>query len=77
MVDHEISSEMQAIAEDAGIKIHTCSKVLKIQSSMNGTAVTSYEDKNGEHLLVSDKVLVAIGESLIWKDYPLSSAGVY
>ncbi len=76
MVDHEISCEMQAIAEDAGIKIHTGSKVLKIQSSMNGTAVTSYEDKNGEHLLVSDKVLVAIGREPDLEGLSLELSGV-
>ncbi|HHV09617.1 MAG TPA: dihydrolipoyl dehydrogenase [Clostridiales bacterium] len=61
MVDSDISKEIQDIAEEDNINIHTGSKVTKIQSSVDGMAVITYEDKAGEHLLVSDKVLVAIG----------------
>lgn len=82
MVDNDISNEMHAIAEEAKIKIHTGSKVLKIQSSINDAAVITYEDKNGEHLIVSDKVLVAIGRepdldglSLNHSDVSLNSRG--
>lgn len=61
MVDSDISKEIQDIAEEEKIIIHTSSKVMKIQSSVDGMAVTTYQDKDGEHLLVSDKVLIAIG----------------
>ncbi|WP_416175565.1 dihydrolipoyl dehydrogenase [Clostridium sp.] len=61
MVDKDVSEEIKNIAEEAGIYIHTSSKVLKIQSSTNNQAIVTYEDSNGEHLVVSEKVLVAIG----------------
>ncbi|WP_367567975.1 dihydrolipoyl dehydrogenase [Lacrimispora sp.] len=76
MVDRDVSNEIQAIAADAKIKIHTSSKVLKIQSSIDGMAVTTYEDKDGEHLMVSDKVLVAIGREPDLDGLALDCSGV-
>jgi dihydrolipoamide dehydrogenase len=61
MLDTDVSQEIQNVAEEAGIQIHTSSKVLKIQSSADGQAIVTYQDKNGEQLIVSEKVLVAIG----------------
>jgi dihydrolipoamide dehydrogenase len=61
MLDTDVSQEIQNAAEEAGIQIHTSSKVLKIQSSADGQAIVTYQDKNGEQLIVSEKVLVAIG----------------
>ncbi|MGB4661421.1 MAG: dihydrolipoyl dehydrogenase [Mobilitalea sp.] len=76
MVDSDISKEIQDIAEEEKIKIHTGSKVMKIQSSVDGMAVITYEDKNGEHLLVSDKVLVAIGREPNLDGLSIENAGV-
>jgi len=61
MVDSDISKEIQDIAEENNIHIHTGSKVKKIQSSVDGMAVITYENNGVEHLVVSEKVLVAIG----------------
>jgi dihydrolipoamide dehydrogenase len=61
MVDSDLSKEICDIAEENNIKVHTGSKVMKIQSAVDGRAVITYEDGDGEHLVVSDKVLVAIG----------------
>ena len=61
MVDKDISREIQRTARREKIKIHTSSKVTKIQESQDGKAIITYEDKKGEHEFVSDKVLVATG----------------
>ncbi|MGD1822834.1 MAG: dihydrolipoyl dehydrogenase [Pleomorphochaeta sp.] len=61
MVDKEISNEIKRIAIDEGINIYTSSKVKKIQKSNTNQAIITFESQDGEHLLVSDKVLSAIG----------------
>lgn len=76
MVDSDISKEIQDIAEEENIHVHTSSKVKKIQSSVDGKAVITYEDKDGEHLLVSDKVLVAIGREPNMEGLAIENSGV-
>lgn len=76
VVDSDLSKEIQDIAESEKIKIHTSSKVLKIQSTDDGTAIVTYEDKDGEHLLVSDKVLVAIGREPELAGLSIENSGV-
>lgn len=76
MVDSDISKEIHDIATEANIKVHTSSKVTKIQSSVDGRAVIAYEDKDGEHLLVSDKVLVAIGREPNLDGLAIENSGV-
>ncbi|MGD6729898.1 MAG: dihydrolipoyl dehydrogenase [Pleomorphochaeta sp.] len=61
MVDREVSKEIKTIADDLGINIYTSSKVKKIQKSNNNQAVITFEGEKGEQLLISDKVLSAIG----------------
>lgn len=61
MLDRDVSESIRDYAEKAGISIHTGSKVLKIQQSEDKKAVVTYEDGKGELVIVSDKVLVAIG----------------
>lgn len=61
MVDKEISKEIESIAKENGIKIFTSSKVKKIQKANNNQAIITFENANGEQLLISDKVLSAIG----------------
>jgi dihydrolipoamide dehydrogenase len=76
MVDSDISREIQDIAVGENIKVHTSSKVMKIQNSVDGKAVITYEDKDGEHLLVSDKVLVAIGREPNIEGLAIEKSGV-
>ncbi len=76
MVDRDISMEIQDIAKEVGIHIHTSSKVTKIQSAVDGKAVLTYEDKEGEHLLVSEKVLVAIGREPNLENLEIEKSGV-
>ena len=76
MVDSDVSKEIQDIAMEEKIKIHTNSKVTKIDISVDGMAVITYEDKDGEHLLVSDKVLVAIGREPNLDGLSIENSGV-
>lgn len=61
MLDAEVSQTIRELAEDAGIHIHTGTKVLSVRQAMNGQAVVSCEGKEGMALLVSDRVLAAVG----------------
>ncbi|MBU9710095.1 dihydrolipoyl dehydrogenase [Paenibacillus sp. AK121] len=76
MVDSDISEEIKQSAENAGIHIHTQSKVSKIQQADNGQAIVTYENKQGEHLLVSEKVLVAIGREPNLDGLDIEQAGI-
>lgn len=76
MVDRDISKEIQDIAMEENINIHTGSKVTKIQSSVNGDAVITYADKDGEQLLVCDRVLVAIGREPNMENLAIEKSGV-
>jgi dihydrolipoamide dehydrogenase len=76
MVDSDISKEIQDIAEENNIHIHTGSKVKKIQSSVDGMAVITYENNGVEHLVVSDKVLVAIGREPNLEGLSIEKSGV-
>lgn len=44
-----------------GIQIHTKTKVKEIKKAMDNQAVVVCEGQDGESLIVSEKVLVAIG----------------
>lgn len=61
IVDKEVSREIKKIARRSGINVHTNARVTKIQRAADDQAVVSYRDKNGEQLIISDKVLLAIG----------------
>ncbi|MBY6777402.1 FAD-dependent oxidoreductase, partial [Clostridium botulinum] len=61
MMDKDISEEIKDIANDKGINIYTSSKVTEIKKSEDGDAIVSFEKDGEEKLLVSEKVLVAIG----------------
>jgi len=76
MVDSDISKEIQDIAEENNIHIHTGSKVKKIQSSVDGMAVITYENNGVEHLVVSEKVLVAIGREPNLEGLSIEKSGV-
>ncbi|CUX27911.1 Dihydrolipoyl dehydrogenase [Clostridium sp. C105KSO15] len=76
MVDSDISKEIQDIAEENSIHIHTGSKVKKIQSSVDGMAVITYENNGVEHLVVSEKVLVAIGREPNLEGLSIEKSGI-
>lgn len=76
MLDDDISDELKQAAEQAGIHIYTGAKVSKIQRANNGHAIVSYEARDGEHLLVSEKVLVAIGREPNMDGLNLEQAGI-
>ncbi|GLC81117.1 dihydrolipoyl dehydrogenase [Lacrimispora brassicae] len=76
MVDRDVSKEIQDIAEENNIHVHTGSKVMNIQRSIDGMAVITYEDNAGEHLVVSEKVLVAIGREPNLDGLSIEKSGV-
>jgi dihydrolipoamide dehydrogenase len=76
MLDSDISAEIEHLAQQAGIHIHTGSKVSKIQRAEDGQAIVSYENSEGEHFLVSDKVLVAIGREPNLEGLDIEKAGI-
>ncbi|MDM5277456.1 dihydrolipoyl dehydrogenase [Paenibacillus silvae] len=76
MIDSDISEEIKHSAEQAGIHIHTNSKVAKIQRADDGQAIVSYEDSLGDHLLVSEKVLVAVGREPNLEGLEVERAGI-
>ena len=76
MVDRDVSESIRDHACEAGISVHTGSKVLKIQQSEDGQAIVTYENGKGEHLVVSDKVLVAIGREPNLDGLNIEKAGV-
>lgn len=61
MVDLDVSEEILDIAKSRGIGIYTSSKVNRIEKSESGEGIVVFENQDKEKLLVSEKVLVAIG----------------
>lgn len=61
MLDNDLCDEIERLATEKGIHVHTKAKVTKIQQANNGQAIITYETNGEEQLLVSEKVLVAIG----------------
>ncbi|WP_284140483.1 dihydrolipoyl dehydrogenase [Virgibacillus sp. LDC-1] len=76
MLDSDITEELEQAAKQAGIHVHTGAKVSKIQRAHNGEAIVTYVTASGEHLLVSEKVLVAIGREPNIDGLDLDQAGV-
>lgn len=78
MVDKEISEEIKEAAREAGIIVHTNGKVIKIQRAADGQAVITYQDKDKEEeqLIISDKVLVAIGREPNLDGLDIEKAGI-
>ncbi|WP_217587465.1 dihydrolipoyl dehydrogenase [Lentibacillus saliphilus] len=76
MLDSDLTDELEQEAEQAGIHVHTGAKVSKIQKAHNGEAIVTYETASGEELLVSEKVLVAIGREPNIDGLGLDQAGV-
>ncbi|MBK5201476.1 MAG: dihydrolipoyl dehydrogenase [Spirochaetaceae bacterium] len=76
MVDKDVSKEIESIAKDKGIKIYTSSKVNKIQSSNDNQAIITFENEKGEQLLISEKVLSAIGRQPNLEGLDIEKAGV-
>lgn len=61
VLDSEVSQTIRSLAEEAGIHVYTGTKVERIQRSEDEKAVVTCQAPEGQRLLVSDKVLVAIG----------------
>lgn len=76
MVDEEVSEEIKNIAIEAGIDVCTGAKVTNIQNSTDGKAVVTYECNQGSKLVVSEKVIVAIGREPNIEGLDVEKAGV-
>lgn len=76
MLDSDLTEELERAATHLGIHVHTRAKVSKIQQANNGEAIVTYVTHNGEQLLVSEKVLVAIGREPNIEQLDLDHAGV-
>lgn len=76
MVDKDISKEIGRLAKKAGIKVHTSARVTQIDEDTDNQAVITYEDKKGEHKILSDKVFVAIGREPNLDGLDITKAGV-
>lgn len=76
MVDQEISEAIKEEAKKSGIHIYTNAKVTNIQQAAGGQAVITYTDKDGQEMLVSDKVLVAIGREPNLDGLDIEKSGV-
>ena len=61
MVDKDVSREIKKTCKKAGIIVVNNAKVLRIDSNDKGSANVVYEDKKGEQIIESEKVLIAIG----------------
>ncbi|MGD1817287.1 MAG: dihydrolipoyl dehydrogenase [Pleomorphochaeta sp.] len=76
MIDKEVSQEIKSIAKDRGINIFTSSKVKKIQSSTDNQAIITFDGENGEQLVISEKVLCAIGREPNLDGLQIENAGI-
>lgn len=61
MIDLDVSEEILDIAKSKGISIYTSSKVTRIEKSESGEGIVIFENEDKEKMIVSEKVLVAIG----------------
>lgn len=76
MVDREVSYDIKELSKKAGIKIYTNAKVMKIEQATGGQAVVTYKDQDGEHLIISNKVLVAVGREPNLDGLDIEKSGV-
>lgn len=76
MVDSDVSIELKRQAKKIGINVYTSAKVTNIQQATNNKAIITYEDKHGQHLIVSDKVLVAVGRHPNIEGLDIEKSGV-
>lgn len=63
MVDADVASLMMEMAKKEGIKIVTGAKVTSFKQGEEGEAIVEFEKEGKAHLLVGDKVIVAIGRA--------------
>ncbi len=76
MLDKDISKEITKEAEKKGIKIYTKSEVIRIQQSIDRKAVVTYKDKDGEKIIISDKLLSATGRIANTDNLNIENSGV-
>lgn len=76
MMDRDVSEEIQELSLNRGIQIHTSSKVLSIEQSVDGQAIVTYRQGIETLKLASEKVLISIGREPNLDHLLLENAGV-
>jgi dihydrolipoamide dehydrogenase len=76
MVDTDLSESILEYARDRGIRIELSANVKSFRKGMDGEIITEFEQNHGSCLLVSDKVLVAVGRRAYMEGLQLDHAGV-
>ncbi len=75
--DEEVSKELTKAYKNLGVKMHTGTKVEKIEDTGTGVRVTVSSNKDGkQQVLEADKCLVAIGFAPRTQGYGLENTGV-
>lgn len=76
MVDEDLSESILEYAKNNGIRIELAASVKSFRKGMDGELITEFTRDNDSYLLVSDKVLVAVGRRAYIKDLALEKASV-
>lgn len=76
MLDKDVSGEIQKLLQSRGVQIHTSSKVMSIEQSVDGQAVVTYQQGEEVFRLVSERVLISIGREPNLDNLQLEQAGV-
>ncbi|SDE36014.1 dihydrolipoyl dehydrogenase [Sporomusa acidovorans] len=76
MLDKDVSGEIQELLQSRGVQIHTSSKVMSIEQSVDGQAIVTYQQGEEVFRLVSERVLISIGREPNLDNLQLEKAGV-
>ncbi len=76
MVDEDISQEIQKMLHDDKLNIHTSSKVMSIEESIDGQAIVTFQKNEEIFKITSEKVLIAIGREPNIDNLELENAGI-
>lgn len=76
MVDTDLSESILEYARDRGIRIELSANVKSFRKGMDEEIITEFEQNHDSYLLVSDKVLVAVGRRAYMEGLQLEHAGV-
>ncbi len=76
MLDPDVSARIEKIAADRGITVRTSSRVTEVGMAENGWALVKFEKDGAEHVMVSEKVLFAIGRTPNMDGLNVEAAGV-
>lgn len=76
ILDNDLIEELTTAALEKNIKLYQNSKVIKIDKSENNKAIVTFEQDKQNKILISDKVLVAIGREANLENLRLENANI-